>query len=365
MGEWRNWQTRRIQVPVSARTWGFKSPLAHTVFRNRQRSHRRTRLVVALVVTIIAVLAVLVGRLTDDARLQSAYLDEARRQSTEIAQSATSFEDIAGRLIGVQRGEFTRVMDALQQTVGNATTELAGITAAPELAAPDALMGLAAQQWAAGLTRFEEAILRAVDSPSDLEVVDDVATALHELGNGDRLYLSFAERLNLLRTELEVSVGTFPEVEFLLEGTRPAERAASLVGAARLAPGLPLLSQMAIEDVRTDPLWVESVDGELVVVATDTLLVAVVVANRGNATASPRQVSVEIVSGGSRIGEPLTALVPELAPDSSTVVELPSVVVVPGAAYELVARLELAEDEIQTDDNVRRFEFRINPATGG
>ena len=23
-GEWRNWQTRRLQVPVSARTWGFK-----------------------------------------------------------------------------------------------------------------------------------------------------------------------------------------------------------------------------------------------------------------------------------------------------------------------------------------------------
>ena len=28
-GEWRNWQTRRIQVPVSVRMWGFKSPLAH------------------------------------------------------------------------------------------------------------------------------------------------------------------------------------------------------------------------------------------------------------------------------------------------------------------------------------------------
>jgi hypothetical protein len=28
-GEWRNWQTRRIQVPVSERMWGFKSPLAH------------------------------------------------------------------------------------------------------------------------------------------------------------------------------------------------------------------------------------------------------------------------------------------------------------------------------------------------
>jgi hypothetical protein len=33
LGEWRNWQTRRIQVPVSARTWGFKSPLAHQLRR--------------------------------------------------------------------------------------------------------------------------------------------------------------------------------------------------------------------------------------------------------------------------------------------------------------------------------------------
>lgn len=30
MREWRNWQTRWLQVPVLARVWGFKSPLAHT-----------------------------------------------------------------------------------------------------------------------------------------------------------------------------------------------------------------------------------------------------------------------------------------------------------------------------------------------
>ena len=28
--EWRNWQTRWLQVPVFERTWGFKSPLAHS-----------------------------------------------------------------------------------------------------------------------------------------------------------------------------------------------------------------------------------------------------------------------------------------------------------------------------------------------
>ncbi len=33
--EWRNWQTRWLQVPVPARAWGFKSPLAHENGRTR------------------------------------------------------------------------------------------------------------------------------------------------------------------------------------------------------------------------------------------------------------------------------------------------------------------------------------------
>src|SRR4051795_7967811 len=40
-GEWRNWQTRRIQVPVSERTWGFNSPLAHPRLLRRGRREAR------------------------------------------------------------------------------------------------------------------------------------------------------------------------------------------------------------------------------------------------------------------------------------------------------------------------------------
>ncbi len=29
MREWRNWQTRTVQVRVPERAWGFNSPLAH------------------------------------------------------------------------------------------------------------------------------------------------------------------------------------------------------------------------------------------------------------------------------------------------------------------------------------------------
>jgi hypothetical protein len=34
-------QTRWLQVPVSARTWGFKSPLAHIVLRSQTANRRR------------------------------------------------------------------------------------------------------------------------------------------------------------------------------------------------------------------------------------------------------------------------------------------------------------------------------------
>ena len=43
-GEWRNWQTRRIQVPVSERMWGFKSPLAHHGAPDIITQLRRTKL---------------------------------------------------------------------------------------------------------------------------------------------------------------------------------------------------------------------------------------------------------------------------------------------------------------------------------
>jgi hypothetical protein len=33
--EWRNRQTRTVQVRVSARTWGFNSPLAHDISQAR------------------------------------------------------------------------------------------------------------------------------------------------------------------------------------------------------------------------------------------------------------------------------------------------------------------------------------------
>ena len=41
MQEWRNWQTRRLQVPVVARSCGFKSHLLHLFFVCRQETAGR------------------------------------------------------------------------------------------------------------------------------------------------------------------------------------------------------------------------------------------------------------------------------------------------------------------------------------
>jgi hypothetical protein len=39
--EWRNWQTRTVQVRVPERAWGFKSPLAHNGDRFETGRSRR------------------------------------------------------------------------------------------------------------------------------------------------------------------------------------------------------------------------------------------------------------------------------------------------------------------------------------
>jgi hypothetical protein len=41
LGEWRNRQTRTVQVRVSERTWGFNSPLAHHIYAGQAPPARR------------------------------------------------------------------------------------------------------------------------------------------------------------------------------------------------------------------------------------------------------------------------------------------------------------------------------------
>ena len=51
--EWRNWQTRTVQVRVPVRAWGFKSPLAHHCYGSLPCGHARARTITPAIVDAI------------------------------------------------------------------------------------------------------------------------------------------------------------------------------------------------------------------------------------------------------------------------------------------------------------------------
>src|SRR5665811_362532 len=126
-GEWRKWQTRRLQVPVSSRSWGFKSPLAHDVFPSnapRRRGRRRTA-VVLIIVTVVALVFLAAGRLRNDTRASIAYLVEANAAVSGYRDLGQRFQgQILMRLSVAQREDVQLLMD---QYVEDAGSHAAGI----------------------------------------------------------------------------------------------------------------------------------------------------------------------------------------------------------------------------------------------
>mgnify|MGYP000217147062 CR=1 FL=1 len=53
MQEWRNWQTRRLQVPVVARSCGFKSHLLHYFFALRIKNWSGGPIRIALMGSVV------------------------------------------------------------------------------------------------------------------------------------------------------------------------------------------------------------------------------------------------------------------------------------------------------------------------
>ena len=119
------WQTRRLQVPVSFGSWGFKSPLAHAVSYIYSPPRRRRRGVWLLAVLSVAVLiVVLVTSLRSERRVLAGYIDTVQESAAAAASSATEFVDLTDRLGEVDRQEFITTMARIRTTTGEAGTLL-------------------------------------------------------------------------------------------------------------------------------------------------------------------------------------------------------------------------------------------------
>ena len=121
MGEWRNWQTRRIQVPVSARTWGFKSPFAHNVITDRPRSRRR-RFLWPLLLSAVVLAALVLARINEQATAAVNHLDDIRQSANQLVTAAAAFGSLSEEIGTIDRAEFQTITDSVVAELEGAGT---------------------------------------------------------------------------------------------------------------------------------------------------------------------------------------------------------------------------------------------------
>lgn len=325
---------------------------------DRYRSRRRRRFLWPIVISVVVGFALLLGSLGDGARSSSTYLEDLRSEAVSLASDAGTFRDLMTRLAVVDRAQFTQVLEDLRGNLDQAEQLSTRQLQTPSLTASATLFQLAVESWRVGLAGVEEALLTAADQPESTGSFDAVATALVELRTGDRLYLALLEEM--ARPEVPDPVSPMPEIAYLPTELPLHATAELYVGIARSPQTLlALRPALAVQQVTTIPEWVRDSEDRLVVEATETLTVEVVVANLGNEATEEVVATLELADGEQLAT--FTVAVPPLEPGASTAVAFSELAVTPGTSYALTVTIPPASPLDPPEDNGRSLEFRVNP----
>jgi hypothetical protein len=363
-GEWRNWQTRRLQVPVSLRSWGFKSPLAHDVFPTtppRRRGRRRTAIVLA-VITIVALVFLAAGRQRSDTRDSIAYLVQADSTVTAYRDIGRQFQSqILEGLTFAQREDVQTLVDQYVDDAESESATLDGMRVPSSLASVAAPLELALSAWNRGLQTFTEGLFAVVDHPDDEASIEALSNSLTQLRVGDTAYLDFLDAVGQLDSNSDLPVD-FPDVTFL-----PSSALGYYAGTSAAvdgADGLALRRDLEVSAVKLEPREVSMNDsGDLVLPATDSIVVEASIGNSGNQTEEDIRVSVTLQDAGGTVLYQQTLDVAKLEPRGSTTVDFDAVPVTPGGRFTIIVALTALPQDVDVANNVAQIHVRINDAS--
>ncbi len=327
----------------------------------RRRPARRRRLLWAVTVGVVVLLALALGTLGERTRTSTVALEDLRDETVRLERDAGTFQDLLSRMPGVERAEFDGVVDDLETSLAESRAFLSGLPADTPYSGQAVVLRVATDVWSGALEAFRSNLLAAADDPLALAAEDGVVDALVDLRAGDRLYAEFVKAMGA--PGIPQPVSPFPEVRFLPEGYPITVAATSFVENAK-APDSPLQlrAQLALGQITTEPEWLLDADENLVVIATDELTVDVVVENRGNIPAEPQTVFLDLFSAGEVV-DTRSLEVEALGPGEKTVVSFTGLPVQPGVTYAVSVRVGAIDPAQQTEENARTIEFRVNEET--
>lgn len=326
------------------------------------RRRRRRRIVWPLIVTLLVAVGVLVATAGGDARSTIGYLEDVQVSAMQVSRAGSTLSSLVADLSRVDRSEFQSVVSGATEALDEAAEVAEREVPDRELLGAMALYRLAVDSWRQGIRGFSDAILQAADDPSDDGVIDQLASAVVSVRAGDDIYGALLEEF--AREDVPAPVAEMPEVRLLPVDTPITVLAPAWVSAAQSdASGLPMRPSVRIEQVSTNPEWVQSSDGTVVVPAVaETIDVTVVIGNGGN-TATEQAVVDLTFTGPDGEAVELEDSVDPIEPGNSTSVAFRGLSVTPGAFYELMVELDPQGPDAHREDNRHSTGFLVNEAT--
>lgn len=314
------------------------------------RRRRRRRILVALVVLIvIAAMAYAVSRVASEQQLRREYLDRALEFAEAEADLAERLADMALRLEQIGRPGMVAALDTMQQGTAALARDLEGVGAPPgELSEAERYLEIAAGRWRDGMARVRLGLIGLSEAAMDEEARDLLTQGLTDLRVGDSAFAGF---LAALSEEDRDSLGReFPRVAFVPSGSESLFDAEELARRLVLTPGLAVLNNVAVSDLRLDPGPVGEQVGLPVVPASPTLDAEVTVANRGTVRAVAVVVVLELITqeGTKARFEQQVAVLEPGALSTVVFADLPAET---GGLYEIVISLG-SEDDAPADDTL-------------
>ena len=318
------------------------------------------RLLLPLLITMALIIAVVVTAAGEETRTELEYLDEIRGQATALARSGAAIKQMMPRLREIGRDEFTTVMDSATNDIDVALSLVGSEPPVDSLIPIWSLYRQAVAAWDSGVSTLSSAILQAADQPDDATVANLIGDGLADLRAGDELFDVL--RSEVEREEIPDPITPLTDVNlFPADSGGLASLAGTYVAAARASTNnLGLLPGLRVSQILADPDWDVSVEDEVVIPFTETVVFSVVVTNVGNVASEPGTLSLELMGG--EVPVRATAQLPALDPSGQTTIQFEPMEVAPDTAYQVTGELIVDGPDSDPSDNRQSTTFTVNAA---
>ncbi len=324
-----------------------------TLFPIRRQRRRRTAVLVLVAIAAILGIVFAVTFAQSESEVRREYLDVAIGVADGERSAAERFADMVIRLDELSRPAVVNLMEEVEAEVVDLSRTLESASAPQgRLERAHTAFAIATQKWKDGIIASRRGIETLSESPLDPDGLASLEQGLIALRVGDAAYGDF---LALVLDEDVSDAGReFPPVAYIPSESELLFEATDIARRIFLTPGLGVLRDLAVSDIKLEPRPIGDREGVPVVPLSESLDVEVTVSNRGTVAEAAVLVRIDLVSAD---GEQATfdRTIAEIEPGSLSSLRFEDLPALPGTLYELVATVTGDDDDPSNNSELLVF----------